>query len=130
MLDPLAQTVPSDEFLCIQCTAPLARAPCLSVQDSVGDQNTLYAALDRLAPKRDNPDAWHGDDSISWHERDYVAALSAGNLHGINPADAATRLAALMLAAWDLRYAPTAPSIRPLRAVKSRSAGRRFSTTA
>lgn len=132
LLDPLAQTVPSDEFLCIQCTAPLARAPCLSVQDSVGDQNTLYAALDRLAPKRDNPDAWHGDndDSISWHERDYVAALSSGDLHGTNPADAATRLAALMLAAWDLRSAQTAPPIQPLRAVKRRSAGRRFSTTA
>jgi hypothetical protein len=49
LLDPLAQTVPSDEFICIKCAAPLARAPSLSVRDSVGDQDMLYAALDRLA---------------------------------------------------------------------------------
>jgi hypothetical protein len=120
-LEPLAQTVPSDEFLCIQCAAPLARAPCLSVPDSVGDQDTLYAALDRLAPKRDSYHAWHGDDdAVSWHEFEYVAALSSGDLRGTNPTDAATRLAALMLAVWDLRYPPAAPPTKPLRTAKSR----------
>lgn len=70
MLDPLAQTVPSDEFVCIKCAASLARAPSLSVRDSVGDQDRLYTALDRLAPKRDGYRAQHGDDDdIGWHER-------------------------------------------------------------
>jgi hypothetical protein len=127
LLDPLAQTVPSDEFICIKCAAPLARAPSLSVRDSVGDQDMLYAALDRLAPKRDGYRAQHGDDDyIGWHERDYVTALSAGDLHGTHPTDAATRLAALMLAVWELQYAPTAQPVRPLRTVKSRrKAGQR-----
>jgi hypothetical protein len=98
------------------------------VPDSVGDQDTLYAALDRLAPKRDSDRAQHGDDDddIGWHERDYVAALSAGDLHGTNPTDAATRLAALMSAVWDLQYPPTAQPVRPLRTVNSRrKAGQR-----
>ena len=131
MLDPLAQSVPSDEFLCIQCAAPLARAPCLSVQDSVDDQDALYAALDRLAPKRDSDPTWRGDDAdtISWQERDYVAALSSGDLRGSNPTDAATRLAALALAALalaasDLQHAPVVWPARPLRTAQSQRPSR------
>jgi TniQ len=122
LLDPLAQTVPSDEFLCIQCAAPLARAPSLSVRDSVGEQDTLYAALDRLAPKPNSLHAWHGhdDDYVSWHERNYVEGLSSGDLRGTDPTNAAARLAALALAAWDLRYAPVARPPQPLPAAKRR----------
>jgi hypothetical protein len=121
LLDPLAQSVPSDEFLCIQCAAPLARAPSLSMRDSVGEQDALYAALDRLAPKSNSLHDWYGyDDHIAWHEHSYVAALSSGDLRGTDPADAATRLAALALAVWDLRYGPASRPAQPLRSAKSR----------
>jgi len=119
LLDPLAQTVPSDEFLCIRCAAPLARAPSLSMRDSVGEQDALYAALDRLAPKPNSLHDWYGyDDPIAWHEHTYVAALSSGDLRGTDPADAATRLAAL--AVWDLQYGPVARPAQPLRSARSR----------
>jgi hypothetical protein len=120
LLDPLAQTVPSDEFLCIQCAAPLARAPSLSMRDSIGEQDTLYAALDRLAPKPNSLHASHSDDYVSWPERNYVAALSLGDLRGTDPTNAAARLAALALAVWDLRYVPVARPAQPLRSSKSR----------
>jgi len=117
LLNPLAQTVPSDEFLCIRCSAPLAQAPSLRLLGSVRDQRVVYARLFRLAVESHYPINWceAGSDPIGCRERDYIAVLSSGDLRGTNPADAAARHDALMLAADDLlRDTPTSAPRPPL----------------
>lgn len=108
LLDPLAQTVPSDAFLCIRCSAPLARAPSLHMPDSVHDQDVMYATLFHLAEESRRLVGWGAPDGdyIGFGEGDYVAALSSGDLRGTNPADAAARHDALMLTAYHQLHPP------------------------
>jgi hypothetical protein len=111
------QPVPSDAFLCVRCGTPLAKAPSLRVPASVHDQNVVYATLFQLAVESRHLVSRCELDSgyIGFREGDYVAALSSGNLHGTNPADAAARHDALMLAADDLlhpRRHPASPHSR------------------
>jgi hypothetical protein len=112
LLDPLAQTVPSDEFRCIRCSAPLAGAPSLRLPDSVHDQDVMYATLFHPAVESRYTVSWcePDGDPISFCERNYIAALASGNLRGTNPADAAARHDALMLAADDLLHARLHPA--------------------
>jgi hypothetical protein len=74
LLDPLAQIVPSDGFLCVRCSAPLAGAPCRFVPDSVRDQAVLYRALDRLVAESEHEVAWGAQDHgyVGWREHHYV----------------------------------------------------------
>lgn len=108
LLDPLAQTVPSDAFLCIRCSAPLAEAPSLHLPDSVHDQDVMYATLFHLAEDSRRLVGWGAPDGdyIGFGEGDYVAALSSGDLRGTNPADAAARHDALMLTAYHQLHPP------------------------
>jgi hypothetical protein len=115
LLDPLAQTVPSDAFLCIRCSAPLAGAPSMRVPDSVHDQNVVYATLFHLVVESRQLVSQCGPDSdyISFRERDYVAALSSGDLRGTNPANAAARHDAVMLTAYNQRHPPNPTHATP-----------------
>jgi hypothetical protein len=125
LLDPLAQVVPSNEFLCIQCSAPLAEASCLIARDSVRDQAMLYQALDGLVAESEHEVTWgaqaHG--YVGWREHHYVLALSSGDLRGTNPAPAIVRLGAVIAAAEALMHGPPA-LLAPPRAATRRPEGR------
>jgi hypothetical protein len=101
LVDLLSSTVPSLDFLCCKCRAPLAKAPSLRLSDAVQEQAMLYDEIHRLvfgtavnfAPARGREDLG----------RDYIETLSSGVLRGTNPANAADRHNAVMLEVARLR---------------------------
>jgi hypothetical protein len=101
LVDLLSSSVPSLEFLCCKCAAPLAKAPSLRMNDAVQEQAMLYDEIHRLmfgtavnfAPARGREDLGRG----------YIETLSSGVLRGTNPANAADRHNAVMLEAARLR---------------------------
>ena len=95
LLNPLAQTVPSSEFLCVKCSAPLARAPSLCLDQTTHDQVLVYHQLERLAFSI-SPDV------IGILAEEYIDELSASDLRGTNPANPADRHNAIMEEGWRL----------------------------
>jgi hypothetical protein len=101
LVDLLSSTVPSLDFLCCKCRAPLAKAPSLRLSDAVQEQAMLYDEIHRLvfgtavnfAPARGREDLGRG----------YIETLSSGVLRGTNPANAADRHNAVMLEVARLR---------------------------
>lgn len=92
LLDPLAQTLPSDVFLCGKCGTPFASAPSLPIEAIVTDQSLIYERLSSLA--------FSGSPSFIGHSAlDYIRHLSAGPLRGTNPKNSARRHNAVMLEA-------------------------------
>ena len=89
LLNPLAQTVPSSEFLCVKCGAPLARAPSLCLDETTHDQVLVYHQLERLAFSI-SPDV------IGILAEEYIDELSASDLRGTNPTNPADRHNAIM----------------------------------
>ena len=69
LVDPLSNTTPVMEFVCVKCSAPLAKAPSLHLPDTVEEQEAIYAQLHRLAAEA------NGD--VSWREYRYVSELSS-----------------------------------------------------
>jgi hypothetical protein len=94
LLDLLSSTVPSLEFLCCKCGAPLAEAPSPRMNDAIQEEAMLYEELHRLtfgtavnfAPARGREDLGRG----------YIETLSSGVPRGTNPASAADRHNAVM----------------------------------
>jgi hypothetical protein len=119
LLRPLSQTVPSREFLCVQCGALLAKAPSLRMDQTISDQQMLYAALAHLA-------FFMAQETISLSAQDYIATLSSGDLRGTNPANPADRHIAIMLEA--LRWREAAIQARESRVTRTRARARRPAT--
>jgi hypothetical protein len=111
LVAPLSQTVPAAEFLCVKCSAPLAKAPSLHLPGTVRDQEAIYVFLARLAEY-----ATYGLDS---RELDYIETLST-HLRGTNPTDAASRHHVIMVLGSVLLDMPAAPTISEPRAAKLR----------
>lgn len=97
LLDPLSQTFPSTEFLCCKCSAPLAKAPSLRMPEAVRGQAMFYDEIDRVA-------FGISGDFVGVLGQHTIETLSAGDLRGTNPANAAARYAAIMLGAWRTYY--------------------------
>jgi hypothetical protein len=112
LVDPLSHTMPATEFVCVKCSAPLAKAPSLHLPGTVQEQDAIYARLHWLAAE--------ANDDFSWRAYHYVTALSSTELRGTNPTHAAARLHAVMLAAWDLLYPPPASPVPKPRVTKWR----------
>ncbi len=96
VLDPLSCAVPCTEFVCCKCSAPLAKAPSIRFSETLKDQAKLYDDLQRRVS-----DATAGFAEFRLH--DTIRRLSAGDLRGTNPTNAADRHTAVMLEAWELR---------------------------
>jgi hypothetical protein len=122
LLDPLSQTVPCTEFLCVKCAAPLAKAPSVRMAESISDQLTLYYALDRLA-------FFFSRDFVGVEGQDYIVTLSSGDLRGTNPANAADRHNAVMLEAWRLRQVIAEATRVRAAQTKARAKRRKIVTT-
>lgn len=105
LLDPLSQTVPSDEFVCCRCYAQLAKAPSISMVEAVADQLWLYFELDYELPGA---------------AESYIEILSSGELRGTNPTNPAHRLHALTIEASRLRVTRIAQARASQRRRKSR----------
>lgn len=106
-LDPLAGTVASTSLLCVACGTPFASAPSLRIDETVTDQVTIYERLSSLA--------FSGvPDFIGFGFLDEVERLSAGDLRGTNPKNAADRHNAVLLEAWRGRQLG-APAVTPKR---------------
>jgi len=105
LLDPLSQTVPCSEFLCVKCGAPFARAPSVRLAETITDQMLIYSELDRLA-------FFFSPDIFGIFAEEYIDALSAGDLRGTNPMNPADRHNAVMQEASRLREA-AATAVRP-----------------
>ena len=95
LLNPLAQTVPSSEFLCVKCGVPFARAPSLCLGETIRDQMLVYHQLERLAFSI-SPDV------IGILAEEYIDELSASDLRGTNPANPADRHNAITAEGWRL----------------------------
>ncbi len=103
VLDPLALAVPCTEFLCCKCKASLARAPSIRFSETLTDQAKLYDDIHRRLS-----DAAAGFAEFRLYET--IRRLSAGDLRGTNPTNAADRHTAVMLEAWELRRGPINPA--------------------
>jgi len=88
-VDPLAQAVPSDDFLCARCHARLPLAPSLDMDDLAVLQDTIYARIERLA-------LFAAADGISPAATEYLTFLAESGLRGANPANVANRVAAVI----------------------------------
>jgi hypothetical protein len=88
-LDPLAQTTPSDRFICNKCGVAFATAPCLRMTEAIADQSALYERLHRLAFA-------YSSDWVSTQALDYIQVLSKGDLRGTNQKDMGARYNAVL----------------------------------
>jgi hypothetical protein len=94
-VNPLAQTIPSTEFLCAKCHARLADAPSVRMDEFIDLQHFIYAQIER--------DAFFCTvDFVSPSVADYLGALAKSGLRGTNPACVADRAGAV-LQAWERR---------------------------
>jgi hypothetical protein len=111
LVAPLSQTAPATEFLCVKCSAPLAKAPSLHLPGTVRDQEAIYAFLARLVE--------YGTYGLASRELDYIETLST-HLRGTNPTDAASRHHVIMILGSVLLGMPAAPAISEPRAARLR----------
>src|SRR5271157_6197061 len=98
LLSPLSLAAPSPDFSCVTCGARLADTPSLGLSEAIADQMMLYSGLACVTVP-----AW--SDSVTDHGQEYVTELVSGSLRGTNPANAADRLRAVTLEAWQHRKA-------------------------
>jgi hypothetical protein len=97
-VNPLAQTIPSTEFLCAKCHARLADAPSVRMDEFIDVQRFIYAQIERHA-------FFCTVGLASPSVADYLAGLAKSGLRGSNPAGIADRVGSVLQEWW--RYVGT-----------------------
>jgi len=122
VIDPLAHSVPYEQFACARCGACLSKAPSLHMPESVQDQTTLYKEIHRKA-------FFVTGDFVGLLGEEYMTMLASGDLRGTNPTNAADRHNAVMLeAAWlraPVRWSRAGDATEPAKAKRSRRTAKR-----
>lgn len=114
LLDPLSHAAPCASFVCRGCGAPLAKAPSVRMSETLEDQAAVYGELHRRL-------RWVTAGLAEFRLEEYIRRLSAGDLRGTNPTNAADRHCAVMLEAWALRHPPAMRPQRPQRTTQGKS---------
>ena len=92
-VNPLAQAIPSTEFLCAKCHARLADAPSARMEEFIDLQQFIYAEIERHA-------FFGSVDFISPSVADHLGVLAKSGLRGTNPGSVAHRMGAVLQAWW------------------------------
>lgn len=92
-VNPLAQAIPSTEFLCAKCHARLADAPSVRMDEFIDLQHFIYAQIERHA-------FFGAVDFVSPSVADYLSVLAKSGLRGTNPASVAHRVGAVLQTWW------------------------------